>query len=130
MKIGVYTKNNYQTLCSWYDGWKLPRTPENLIPSSSLLVFKDLNPICGGFLYQMSETPMFWIEGIISDPKSSKDDRKEALVVLVKGLTDLAKEFGGQMLLSSTPRESLTSLLKSQGFSSAPEQYNHVAKWI
>lgn len=124
-----YNKKDYKSLVEWYKGWNIPVAPECFIPSLALVVEKETKPMCMGFVYQMGNTPMFWIEGIISDPAIEKHIRKEAIDLLVIELTQLAKNNGSIMVLSSSPREGLVSTFKKQGFKESPEKYHHLVKY-
>ena len=56
--------------------------------------------------------------------------KKEALSVLITELTKLAKEKNAELILSSTPRESLNTIFLSNEFKNTPEKYFHVARFI
>jgi len=125
MNIQKITSENYSTLVNWYVKWELPITPFSFIPKTSFIV----DDVCAGFVYQLGETPMFWIEGVISNPDiKDKSLKNKALCVLIERLEKTAKGLGGKMILSSTPRFGLNSLFLSLGFKNPPEQYFHLAK--
>ena len=127
MKIEKINSSNYNKLIFWYSGWNLPITPLSYIPETSIIV----DDICAGFIYQLEKTPMWWIEGVISNPEiKDKALKKEALSVLITELTKLAKEKNAELILSSTPRESLNTIFLSNEFKNTPEKYFHVARFI
>jgi hypothetical protein len=127
MDIQKITVENYKTLVSWYISWKLPVTPYSFIPRHSYIV----ENICAGFLYQLDNTPMFWVEGVVSNPEiKDKELKNKALCALINKLEEIAKSNNGEMIMSSTPRSSLNSVFLSNGFKNTPENYFHLAKRI
>lgn len=127
MNIRSYKKEDYNTLVNWYNKWNLPITPEDYIPQYALIVEKDV-PLCSGFLYQLGDTSMYWIEGIISNPDSKKEDKIEGLKLLINSLVNIAKENKASLILSSTPREGLKNIFNENDFGTTPEQYYHLGR--
>lgn len=123
-----YQKEDYKILEEWYDKWFLPHTPEHWIPETTYLVYDGELPICCGSVYQLGKTPMFLIEGILSDPWFDNDKRKDAINFLIKNLSNLNKELNCEMLLTSTPRTGLMMCFMENNFKPAPEQYSHLAR--
>lgn len=127
MNLYNITNENYNTIVEWYKGWDLPITPFECIPRNSLIV----DNVCAGFIYQLDNTPMWWIEGVISNPKvEDKKLKKESLKILIKSLEDVAVQNGGSLIMSSTPRESLNMIFLDAGYKNPPEKYFHVARFI
>lgn len=127
MNISPITKEKYNTLIGWYKKWDLPITPFECIPRNSLIV----DDICAGFIYQLDNTPIWWIEGIISNPEiENKDLKKNCLKLLITSLEDVAKSNNGYLIMSSTPRESLNSIFLNEGYKNPPEKYFHLARFV
>jgi hypothetical protein len=127
MTIEPITFEKYMSLIEWYYGWGLPITPFSYIPKNAFIV----DDICAGFLYQWDNTPMFWVEGIISNPKiKDKDLKKKALSALIKKLEEIAILNGAELIITSTPRESLNEHFLKLGFKNAPENYFHLANKV
>lgn len=127
MKIELVNEQNYEMLVEWWNGWNLPVTPRSFIPKNSFIV----SNVCAGFIYKLDSTPMWWIEGIISNPAiEDKNIKKQALTLLIFELEKVAKVNGGELILSSTPRESLNFLFLESGFNNTPEKYFHLARFI
>lgn len=127
MKCSLINPDNYNTLVEWYLGWNLPVTPYSYIPKTAVIV----EDVCAGFLFRLSETPMFWMEGIISNPKmKDKELKAKGISTLVKELEAYAKIQGCELLLTSTPRESFNESLLKMGYSPAPERYFHLGKRV
>lgn len=128
MILKQFKKEHYDTLVNWYNQWNLPVTPYSWIPETSYIVFNDEVPICSAFLFQLGSTPVYWIEGITSNPGIDKEIRKQSLDFLVKNIVELQQELKFEMLLTSTPRVGLTENFKKNGFGMAPEKYTHLAR--
>jgi len=127
MKIEFVNEHNYGMLVEWYKGWDLPITPFSYIPRNSIIV----DTVCAGFVYQLDNTSMWWIEGVVSNPSVvDKELKKQALTVLIKSLEDVVKANDGELIMTSTPRETLSSLFVEQGFNNTPEKYFHLARFI
>ena len=127
MNIEKINKDNYNKLVDWYVNWNLPITPFCFIPENAYIV----ENICAGFLYRLDNTPLFWIEGIVSNPEiQDKKLKQDALTNLILKLESIATLNGGQLIMSSTPREGLNSVFLSRGFKNTPENYFHLAKRI
>lgn len=69
-----------------------------------------------GFLYETG-TSLAYLDGFISDPSATKEQRSEALSALVESLVGLAKERGIKMLHCFTKAPTLKSQAKASGFS-------------
>lgn len=125
MNIEKINLNNYKNIVKWYSAWNLPITPYSYIPKNAFIV----ENFCAGFLYQLDNTPLFWIEGIISNPEiKDKSVKNKALALLINKLEEVAKANNCEILMSSTPRSSLNSLFLDLGFKNTPENYFHLAK--
>lgn len=131
MVVRAFLPSDYSLLANWWRDWELPVAPIEFLPTDSgLIVMSGFLPVCAGFLYQLGDTPMFWIESVVSNPNVEKEVRTEALGHLIGGLADKAKEMDCELLMGSTPREGLAQIFQEQGFGQAPEKYVHVARRI
>ena len=129
MIIKRFEDTDYSRLVTLWDNWSLPHTPITWIPKDTFLVEIDQKLVCSGSLYQLGNTPMFWAEGIISNKEIDKNIRKEGLDLLINHLFLIAKAQGADIVISSTPRDSLKDIFLSKGFSPAPEKYHHIARF-
>lgn len=118
--------SSYEVL---YKEWNLPVTKKDWIPEDTFIVENDGKLVCSGSLYQLSQTPMFWIEGLISNKNIDKTIRKEALIVLINKLYEVGKEKGAEIILSSTPRDGLKDIFEENGFYQTPEKYYHLGRF-
>lgn len=129
MKLRKFDKDkDYQKYSQLYEDWKLPITPKNWISEDTFILEEYGNIVCSGSLYQLSNTSMFWIEGIITNKNMENDLRHEGLQFLIGHLWKIAKEKGAEIVMTSTPREGLKETFKDFGFKITPEQYYHLGR--
>jgi hypothetical protein len=122
-------EKDYKTLTDLSTKWSLPSTPKTWIPEDTFVVEQDNIIICSGSLYQLGKSAMFWIEGLITDKDADKNIRKEGLNILINKLFQLGKEQGAEIVMTSTPRESLKDIFLANGFNPTPEKYYHVGRF-
>lgn len=124
----INLNEDYEKFSELYKKWNLPITPKSWIPEDTFIIEKNNDLICSGSLYQLGNSAMFWIEGIISNKDIERATRKEGLSMLVNTLFNVAKEKGAEIVMSSTPRESLKNLFENNGFKETKEKYYHLGR--
>ena len=96
MKLNIrqLTESDWQTLPTWWEGWKDWTTPNrDSLPNNGLgglMVEKNNKPILAGFIYTTNSKGA-WVEWIISDPEYRENDRQEALELFVAGAENVCK---------------------------------------
>jgi hypothetical protein len=131
MHIRPYVETyDYPALITWWEKWQLPLTPPRYLPQGMMVEDENGKRVCVGFLFRMSATPLFWIEGIVSEPSVDRAKKAEGLELLVKGLGESAKAQGCELLMGSTPREGLKQVFVDAGYTAAPEAYFHLGRII
>ena len=128
--IRLYQPQDHETIASWYTKWELPITPNSWYTNLSFINEKDSKPESFGCLFQMGTSNMYWIEGLMTNPDSDKETRKENLKELVNFLDNKAKQLGAEIILTSTPRDSLRDLFMEIGLTPAPEKYYHLGRLV
>lgn len=102
---------DYATLKRWWEAHDWKPLPRDCLPSIGSIA----GGICAGFLYR-TDSKLALIEYIISDPSSSKKDRKEAVRLVIEDLTDKATDLGYIAIYTSTTSPSLINHYKNVGF--------------
>lgn len=120
--------SDYALVASWWEGHKLPVAPLAWLPRRGWIVSSDGKPVLAGFVYQLDNTEMYWIEGIVSNPDSTKEERNEAMPVLFETATQAAREAGASIVLGSSSFDSLTGKYKEAGFNDAGRSYRHLGR--
>lgn len=121
-------EKDYKQYSQLYKEWNLPITPKSWIPENTFIVEHNNEIVCSGSLYQLDKTPMFWIEGLVTNKNTHRILRSEGLHVLIENLYKIAKEKGAEIVMTSTPRTGLKEMFKDCGFQVTPEQYFHLGR--
>ncbi len=82
-----------------------------MYPETGLVV----NGIVVGFLYRTDAPHVAWIDGVVSDPASSRDERAEALSILIPALYAEAEKQGVRLVFATTAVPSLIQLGEACG---------------
>lgn len=104
------------TLLNWWTdwGWKAPE--KDFLPNNGeggLIVYDGEEPICAGFIY-MTNSSVAWVDWIISNKQyRKKPHRKEALIELVKALTNVAKDAGSKYSYALIKSKGLIEIYES-----------------
>lgn len=106
-----YTKEDYVKLCEWWKGWDWQPVPEKHLPELGVVA----DECVAGFLY-FKDSPIAWVEWVVSDPTVEKEVRRKALHEVLEEISKLAKENGALVLYTSTNKASYEETLKSHGF--------------
>lgn len=86
----------------WYGLRGMNWLHEHLFPDVGYIV----PGIGAGFIYQ-TDSSLCFIEGYISNPKSTKEERKEAFDAITISLIHAAKDHGFQTMLAYTHHEEI-----------------------
>lgn len=109
MYVRPYTFLDYPTVKEWADKRKFPLVPPEFLPPNGFII----DDCCVCFVYR-SETPIAWLEWVISNPDS--DVRDDALNLLIEAACDWAKGQGFKVLFTSVEHKGLIERYKSLGF--------------
>lgn len=77
-----------------------------------------------GFLYRTDAAHVAWLDGVVTDPKSTREQRAAALPKLIGALYAAADEQGVRLVFATTSAPSLVELGKAHG--ARILQRNHV----
>jgi hypothetical protein len=121
MDIRIAKHIDYETLKVWWSFWRFPAPPIQFLPRyeedkfNGLIVSINGKDLAAGFLYETNSN-MCWIEYIVTNPKTTAEERDEAIVKLLEELSISAKNLGYQIIFSSIKSESLISKYIKSGF--------------
>lgn len=131
LQARAYSDADYECLASWWEAWGWPALPKEALPEIGVVVEsidgESKRKICAGFVYKTDST-LCWIEWIISDKNYRESDRKEAMLLLIKSLTQAAKELGYKVAFTSVVSKHLIEKYKSMGFSVDSEGMTNLTK--
>lgn len=120
MYVRELKEEDYQnTLFVWWKDWGWDPPSQAALPDNGLgglIVFSEDTPVCAGFLYE-TNSAMCWIEFIVSDKNYDGDDRSDAILMLIKGLSSIATDKGFKFIFTSFQgNPGLESKYKQCGF--------------
>ena len=125
MTLRPYTNLDYWTLASWWNTHKWPCPDQEMLPKTGFIV----EEICAGFLYK-TDSKIAWLEFIISNPVSDKQERNKALDLLIKKLCEEAKNCEFAAVFTSTEHEKLIQRYTDHGFKITDNNMKNMVKRI
>ena len=121
MDIRVAKHTDYEMLREWWGFWRFPAPSIKALPQYDLGKFNGViaseggKDLACGFMYTTNSN-MVWIEFIVTNPKTSSEEREEAILSVLEQLSLSAKHLGYSILFSSLKSESLIDKYKKNGF--------------
>lgn len=111
MKVRKYNSTDYNTLCSWWEGYKHPIVPQKMLSNCGYII--DDKIAC--FLYKTNSS-LAWLEFMIGNPKLNKETRDESISMLVNKITQDCKDDGYEMIFSNMRDMRLAKRATKEGF--------------
>lgn len=106
-----YVPSDLSEINAWHRAWGVPE-----LPSGSLPEFGLIEPgVAAGFLYR-TDSGMALIEGLISNPRSGRDDRNAALDAIGDELVAEAERQGFRWLLAISRNQNVQARAVRHGF--------------
>ena len=84
MDIRIAEHTDYETLKDWWGFWRFPAPSIPSLPQyqqgsfNGLIASHNGKDLAAGFLYE-TNSAMCWIEYIVTNPKTSSEEREEAI---------------------------------------------------
>lgn len=125
--------SDYDKLKGWWDFWKFPAPAVAALPkyddelTTGLMVSSNGIDICAGFLYE-TNSALCWVEFIVSNPDSGKEERSEALSLLIDEFTEEAKRLGFGAIFASIKHPSLLNKYIKAGYTLGTKNTNELIK--
>jgi hypothetical protein len=121
MDIRIAKHSDYKTLKEWWSFWRFPAPSQESLPSfgkdsfNGIIASKNNKDIASGFLYETNSN-MCWIEFIVTNPKTTSEERNEAILKVLEELSLSAKELGFSIVFSSIKNQNLINKYIESGF--------------
>ena len=121
MDIRIAKHTDYETLKDWWGFWRFPSPSIPSLPQyeqgsfNGLIASHNGKDLAAGFLYE-TNSAMCWIEYIVTNPKTSSEEREEAILKVLEELSSSARELGYLAIFSSLKNENLINKYKKIGF--------------
>ena len=118
MNTRTLTESDYEILSDWWIAWSWPVMAKDMLPDNGtggIMVEHEGENIVAGFLY-WSNSKLVWLDWIISNPKSDKDIRQEAIKKLILTAESMTKEAGSKYMMSISRSNSLLKIHEQMGW--------------
>ena len=118
MNTRTLTESDYKILSDWWIAWSWPVMAKDMLPDNGtggIMVEHEGENIVAGFLY-WSNSKLVWLDWIISNPKSDKDIRQEAIKKLILTAESMTKEAGSKYMMSISRSNSLLKIHEQMGW--------------
>tara|TARA_R100000231_G_scaffold35649_1_gene31552 strand:+ start:27409 stop:27819 length:411 start_codon:yes stop_codon:yes gene_type:complete len=106
-------------LCKWWKDWRWSPPSKDFLPQNGMggfMVYDGDIPICAGFMY-VTNSKAVWCDWIISNLEyKDRQNRKEALELLIKTISDEAKKEGAKYVYALIKNKPLVDAYKKYGF--------------
>ena len=100
MEIRLFDKEkDYETLCEWWDDWKLPNHHPDALSETGIIISKDGVDICSGFIYS-TDSYIAWCEFITMNKKTTKKQRRGVLEKLFEVMIEKTKAMGFKLIMA------------------------------
>jgi len=109
----------HNILVDWWIQWNWEPPKRNFLPDNGtggIIVYDGETPVCAGFLY-ITNSDVSWVDWIISNKEyKMKDKRREAIILLISSLTNIAKNSGASYAYALIKNNSLIKTYESLGY--------------
>lgn len=103
-------------LIGWWKDWRWTAPPKDFLPNIGVIVYDGGTPICAGYIYT-TNSKVAWVDWIISNFNyKNKENRKQALTLLVDTLTNISKDSGSKYCYALIKNKSLINTYKELGY--------------
>jgi hypothetical protein len=122
MDIRIAEHTDYKMLTEWWGFWRFPAPSIKALPQYDLGKFNGViaseggKDLACGFMYTTNSN-MVWIEFMVTNPKTTSEERNEAILSVLNELSFSAKELGYSIAFSSIKNENLINKYIGNGFS-------------
>ena len=119
-------------LTDWWKAWGWPALAKDMLPDNGtggIMVENKGENIVAGFLY-WSNSKLVWLDWIISNPKTNRDIRQEAIKKLILTAESMTKEAGSKFMMSISRSNSLLKIHKELGWTIDPDPSHEMIKVI
>lgn len=116
---------HYEEANSWGRKHNFPLPGREYLPDIGFVV----PGLAVGFLYT-SNSKIGWVEWVFGNPEASKDDRAQAIDLVIKLIEYCAKDLGIEALFSSSGSPAYQSVLERHGFDATDKNVTQYIKKI
>ena len=132
MNTRTLTESDYKILSDWWIAWSWPVMAKDMLPDNGtggIMIENKGENVVAGFLY-WSNSKLVWLDWIISNPKTNRDIRQEAIKKLILTAESMTKEAGSKFMMSISRSNSLLKIHKELGWTIDPDPSHEMIKVI
>lgn len=126
----LWTKDDYPLFVDWWKAWDFPPVAIEMLPPCGVVVTHKDKPVAATWVYSMYQTPIAWMEWIISDKSAPKELRGEAVNRCIDTALFSAKMIGHSVVFTSVKNQVLQGRLEKHGFVSGDTGVTQMIKRI
>lgn len=123
MEVRKFQTSDYFELCGWWNKHNWPCIPLDHLPENGFIV----EGLAAGFLYK-TDSKFGLLEFVVANPDSSKEDRAQALDLVIDNTLNLAKELGFKSIFSSITHPKLIQRYQEHGFMMTDENMTNMIR--
>lgn len=116
--VRLMQEGDYELMSPWFVFWKFAQPPKDCLPENGLgglMVCKCEIPVVGGYIY-FTNSKICWVEWICRNNEYREKDAKEAILILLDELANIAKSKGFKVIFTSVKHPSLINHYKEAGW--------------
>lgn len=103
-------QKHYEDICYWWSLYNWPGVNLNALPKTGFIV----EGFAAGFLYKTDSTFAI-MEFIVGNKNADKNQRREAIDLVIKSLINEAKNTGYELIFSSIEHPNLMKIYEENG---------------
>lgn len=112
----LYNPHDYLTVRQWFPRHGVEAVPEAILPKCGVVVEKDGQPMCAGWLYQDNSVGIAWLAWLVTNPDQPLFHVEQSLQHLLSAAETVVKDLGYGLVFTETNRPALGRFLQRQGF--------------
>lgn len=126
----VRTQDFYSTMCEWWDGHNFTRVSPSLMPMNTFVCYNDEGKEIYSTCFYNTDSNLCWLGWQISNPRTTKEERKGGLGHLLNEVGEYAKGEGYQVIFTTTPDIRVQTKLTELGYVVGDSNVTHLTKTI
>ena len=134
LDVRVLNSHDYdEILVGWWKDWGFTPPSKDFLPDNGVggcMIIDGEEPVCAGFLYS-TNSKIAWVDWIISNKSyRKKPERKQAIVLLILTLTNIARNLGNKYAYSLMDNKSLVELYMKLGYIKSASYTEELIKYL